>query len=194
MVKKLFPLTALIVVSASISGCAAETTDQMPIDNVAQASSVQLKGGKNAEPQFTDLGMTLQAAGALSGLGNGDVHILLAAKANPTATCTTPSGSNEAPGQNPAEVDVTGSTAIPADKIKNGNTPFLVVTDPPTTPVEGAPDCSNHQWTEDIVDMAFTSATIKVEQPTGNLVLTISCTFSPATEDGVVSGITCTSG
>ena len=43
--------------------------------------------------------------------------------------------------------------------------------------------------------MAFTSATITVEQPPGTVVLTVSCTFSSATSDGKVARdeVTCTS-
>jgi hypothetical protein len=41
------------------------------------ASSVHLKGGKNAKPSFTDDGLSLSAAGELSGLGNGDVLVTL---------------------------------------------------------------------------------------------------------------------
>lgn len=161
----------------------------------ASASSVHLKGGANAEPVFTDLVLTLRASGALSGLGNGDVLITLDASAQPTSTCTNPAGATQPPGQNPAEVDVTGSQAIPADEIKNGTTPFLVVTEAPVTPIAGAPDCPNPQWTEDITDMAFTSATITVEQPVGTTVLTVTCTISPASSNGPISknDVTCSS-
>jgi len=34
--------------------------------------------------------------------------------------------------------------------------------------------------------MAFTSATITVDQPAGTLVLTVACTFSSATTNGAV--------
>jgi len=151
-------------------------------------SSVHLKGGSHAEPAFTDNGLTLTGAGELAGLGNGDVLVTLAAWANPTATCGNP-GSNtwEAPGQNPAPVEVTGSVAIPDSEIKNGNTPFTVTTNSPATPIPGAPDCPNPQWTEEIRDMAFTSLTITVEQPAGTTVLTVSCTFSSPTTDGSVA-------
>jgi hypothetical protein len=161
----------------------------------AHASSVHLKGGRNAEPAFTDNGLTLTATGEISGLGNGDVLVTLTATGSPTATCTNPAGANQPPGQNPAEVVLTGTQAIPAAEIKNGNTPFGVVTDPPVTPIAGAPDCPNPQWTENITDVAFTSATITVEQPPGTTVLTVSCTFSPATGNGSVSGasVTCSS-
>ena len=151
----------------------------------SSASNVHLKGGRNAEPSFTDLGLTLSASGALAGLGHEDVVITINATANPTANCTNPGGQSKVPGQNPAPVDVTGSVSIPADEVKNGNTPFGVETDPPDTPIPGAPDCPNSSWTESITDMAFTSATIVVEQG-GSVVLTISCTFSSPTSDGAV--------
>jgi hypothetical protein len=81
---------------------------------------------------------------------------------------------------------VTGGQAIPAEEIKNGTTPFDVTTEPPTSPIPGAPDCPNASWTENITDMAFTSAVITVEQPPGTTVLTVSCAISPPTSDGPV--------
>ena len=151
----------------------------------ASASSVHLKGGKNAAPAFTDNGLTLTASGELAGLGNADVLITVTATANPTATCANPSGANQPAGQNPAPVTVTGSVSIPASEIKNGSTPFSVWTQAPTSPIPGAPDCPNPRWSEQITDMAFTSATIQVEQ-FGVVVLAVSCTFSPPTSNGPV--------
>ena len=162
----------------------------------ALGASVHLKGGKNAEPDYTDNGLTLTADGALSGLGNGDVLVRIEATANPTAVCINPgTGEHQPPGQNPAEAAVSGSQFIPEDQLKkNGNVGFNVTTDPPETPVPGAPDCPNPNWTEEIVDMAFTSATIIVEQPLDTIVLTVSCTFSNPTADGAVPGqnVSCT--
>jgi hypothetical protein len=162
----------------------------------AHAASVHLKGGRNAEPAFVDQGLTLDASGELSGLGNVDVLITLAATADPVATCQNPgSGEHLPPGQNPAPVEVTGSVGIPAEEVQNGWTPFSVATDPPVTPVPDAPDCPNPQWTEEIIDMQFTAATITVEQPPGVVVLTVTCTIDPPSADGPVpsSSVSCTS-
>lgn len=150
-----------------------------------RASNVHLKGGANAEPAFQDLGLALQASGALAGLGNGDVLVTLTAQADVTSTCTN-QGGNEAPGQNPAPVTVSGSQAIPEAELKNGTTPFDVQTVPPVAIIPGAPDCPNPNWTERITDLSFTSATITVEQPFGTTVLTVVCTFDPATVNGAV--------
>jgi hypothetical protein len=166
----------------------------LALTSTALANSVHLKGGPGAEPAFTDNGLTLTAAGELAGLGFGDVLVKISAVANPTAACTN-NGGTQAPGQNPAPVTMTGSESIPASELKNGNTPFSVRTNSPTTPVPGAPDCPNPNWTEHITDMAFTSATITVEQPAGTLVLTVACTFSSATTNGTVpaGNVDCTS-
>jgi hypothetical protein len=159
---------------------------------VAFASSVHLKP-PNRPPSFFDAGLVLNVQGNLAGLGNDDVLITIVATAKPTATCSN-NGQHQAPGQNPAEVTVTGSQSIPASEIDNGNTSFNVTTDPPVTPIAGAPDCPNPNWTEDITDMAFTSATVTVEQPLGTFVLTVSCTYSVATSNGPVPGgtVSCT--
>src|SRR5205823_11920266 len=91
---------------------------------VALASNVHLKG--RSGPAFTDQGLVLNASASLTGLGQGDVLVVLSAGANPTSNCCTPGGSCKVPGQNPAPISVTGSESIPAGEVKNGNVTFSV--------------------------------------------------------------------
>jgi hypothetical protein len=141
---------------------------------VAVAASVHFKKGS---PVFTDQGLSLRASGALAGLGNGDVVITVTATGQPVATCTNPAGATQPPGQNPAEVTLTGVQALPGSEIKNGNLSFSVSTGSPTTPVPGAPDCPNPNWREDITDVIFAGhqATITVYQPCTDTTPPISC-------------------
>jgi hypothetical protein len=141
---------------------------------VAVAASVHFKKGS---PVFTDQGLSLSASGALAGLGNGDVVITVTATGQPVATCTNPAGATQPPGQNPAEVTLTGVQALPASEIKNGNLSFNVNSGSPTTPIPGAPGCPNPNWTEDITDVIFAGhqATITVYQPCTDTTLPIDC-------------------
>jgi hypothetical protein len=163
----------------------------------ALAVSPHVKSG----PSFTDNGLTLSATVSYAGLGNFNTQQVLTATGNPTAVCTNPSGANKPPGQNPAAVTLTGATNIPAANLKNGNVTIATTTQPPVSPIPGAPGCPGSNWTETITDVAFTSATIQLFQDANNdgiyqsseLVLTVNCTFSPATANGPVpsSSVTC---
>jgi hypothetical protein len=143
----------------------------------ASAASVHLKGGNNARPTFNDQGLVEEVSGSLTGLGNGDVLVTVTATADVTATCTNPAGQTQPPGQNPAPITVSGSQSIPASEVKNGNVSFDVFTVSPNRTIAGAPGCPNRQWTETIVDLAFTSVTLTVEQPPGTVVLTQTFTL-----------------
>ena len=161
----------------------------------AAAGNVHYKGGPRSGPSFTDQGLVLNARGDLAGLGSANVLVSVSARADVESSCTNPSGATQPAGQNPTPITTTGSQAIPASAVKNGNVTFNVSTNPPNTPIAGAPDCPNPKWTEAITDLLFTSATITVEQPQGTVVLTTTCSFSPHTTDGAVpSGtVTCSS-
>jgi hypothetical protein len=173
----------------------------------ALAGNAHLRNNVRPNPAFTDNILTLTAVAAYAGLGNFDTQQNLAATGTPTADCVNPgTGEHRPPGQNPAEVTLTGTTAVPASDVKNGNVTISTTTTAPVTPISPtSPEfsCPNKNWTENITDVAFTSATITVFQDSnengmfeaGELVLTVSCTFSPPTSNGPVpaSGYTCTS-
>jgi hypothetical protein len=184
----------LLVASSLLVGCAdaEDASVAVPDGELDPQASVHLKGGKRSAPTFVDSGLTLSALGSLSGLGNGDIVVNLSAVGQPHATCANPgSGAHEPAGQNPVEVTLTGTQAIPSSEIKNGSVQFSLSSGAPDQPV-GAPDCPSSQWTETIHDVSFSSATIIVTQG-GSTVLSLGCTFSPATSDGPVDrqAVTC---
>jgi hypothetical protein len=192
-------VACLFAMVVGATGCASDfagnESDAPPADpqvGIGTEASPHFKGGKNAKPSFTDLGLALKANGSVSGLGNGDVTVNLTAVGQPKAVCQNPgSGIHEPPGQNPAEVTLGGTQAIPASDIKNGTLSFGLQTGAPPSPVEGAPECPSGSWTEIITDVAFTSAHITMQQ-NGATVLDVTCTFSPATSNGAVPANTVT--
>lgn len=138
------------------------------ITTVAFGGNVHFNNKKG--PTFTFGDLTLTASGTIYGLGYGDVWITLDATGIANTLCTNPGGSSKVPGQNP-NFSTSGSVTIPAGEVKNGHVSFSVTTEPPESPIPGAPDCPNPGWTETITSITWTNATIIIQQPLGTTVL-----------------------
>ncbi len=131
----------------------------LALAGVAMAASVHFKPHS---PVFTDQGVVLLTQGSLAGLANADLTVLVTATAIPAATCTN-RGGGTAPGQNPADVVVTGSVFVSKDSIQNGQLFVTVQTAVPTLSWSDA-GCPNDNWQATLVDLDFTAATVTVIQ------------------------------
>ena len=112
-------------------------------------------GGGNA-PECTDEGTTVECTGKVAGLGGTTFEITIEAPGIASVECTNPGG-NVAPGQDTA-VTVAG-TSGPLPTPRNGQFVFTVQSDDPE-PLPPTPTCPNDQWMPNIVDVAFTEATL----------------------------------
>jgi hypothetical protein len=104
----------------------------------------------------TDEGTTVECSGKVAGLGGTTFEITVEADGIASVECTNPGG-NVAPGQDTA-VTVAGTTD-PLPTPRNGQFRYTLATDDPE-PLPPTPTCPNAQWTPDIVDVTFTTATI----------------------------------
>jgi len=107
-------------------------------------------------PTCTDIGTQVRCTGKVAGLGGTTFEITIAAQGIASVVCINPAG-NRAPGQDTA-VTVAGSTG-PLPTPRNGQFVFTITTDPPA-PLPPTPTCPNDQWTAEIVDVTFTTATL----------------------------------
>jgi hypothetical protein len=114
-----------------------------------------LTGGGNA-PTCRDIGTQVECTGKVAGLGGTTFEITIEAAGIASVEGTNPGG-NVAPGQDTA-VTVAGTTT-PLPTPRNGQFRFSVTTDDPE-PLPPTPTCPNNQWTPDIVDVTFTTATL----------------------------------
>jgi hypothetical protein len=146
------PKKSKIIINALILGLIA-----VPI---IYAANVHFRGS----PSFSDQGTTLQSCFTVTGLGNQDVTITLTTTGSATTLCTSPGGGNTAPGQNKTPVQPSGSASIPAGEIKNGNLTTCVTTEAPTSPSAKAAGCPNNNWSTNITDVEFATATITISQ------------------------------
>jgi hypothetical protein len=109
-------------------------------------------------PVCTDIGTQVTCTGKVAGLGGTTFEITIAADGIASVVCFNPAG-NRAPGQDTA-VSVAGSTG-PLPTPQNGQYIFTITTDEPE-PLPPTPTCPNDQWTADIVDVTFTTATLSL--------------------------------
>jgi hypothetical protein len=116
-----------------------------------------LTGGGNAA-SCVDIGTQVRCTGKVAGLGGTTFHIEVEAEGVAEVVCINPGG-NRAPGQD-TDVTVEGSTD-PQPTPRNGQFRFTVTTDDPA-PLPPTPTCPNAQWTAEIVDVAFTTATLSL--------------------------------
>ena len=112
-----------------------------------------------------DAGTQLQVSGKVAGLGNEPVNVLVEAEGIAEVQCRNPGG-NIAPGQD-TEVDVVGQSG--PIQPRHGQITFSVLTATPT--VSGAEACPNPQWTAEVTDVRFTSATVTVFDLAGNILV-----------------------
>jgi hypothetical protein len=134
----------------------------MALAAVAQSGHF-LTGGGNA-PSCVDIGTQVRCTGKVAGLGGTTFEIEVEANGVAEVVCINPAG-HRAPGQD-TNVTVEGSTD-PLPTPRNGQFRFSVTTDDPG-PLPPTPTCPNAQWTPEIVDVAFTTATLSLFED-GNL-------------------------
>lgn len=138
--------------------------------------------------EIFDAGTKLVVKGKLECLKDKDLKIIVKACGDATASCRNPGGKIPHPFKKIEvydEICVKGHTSISKHKIKWSKTDFKVVTGAADPTVHYAPDCPNSNWTEEIKDVAFTTALITVIQH-DKPVLKVECDFTPATTDGKV--------
>jgi hypothetical protein len=109
-------------------------------------------------PTCRDIGTQVRCTGKVAGLGGTTFEITVEAEGTAEVECTNPGG-NVAPGQD-TEVTVAGTTD-PQPTPRNGQFRFTITSDDPE-PLPPTPTCPNAQWTPNIVDVTFTTATLSL--------------------------------
>jgi hypothetical protein len=109
-------------------------------------------------PTCTDIGTQVECTGKVAGLGGTTFEITVEADGIAEVVCINPAG-HRAPGQDTA-VSVEGSTGEQTTP-RNGQFVFTIRTADPE-PLPATPTCPNDQWTPEIVDVSFTTATLSL--------------------------------
>lgn len=120
-----------------------------------------------------DIGTQVRCSGKVAGLGGTTFEITIEAEGIASVECTNPGG-NVAPGQDTA-VTVAGTTE-PQPTPRNGQFRYTITSDDPE-PLPPTPTCPNNQWTPDIVDVTFTTATLTLLED-GNVSDTVTVPVS----------------
>jgi hypothetical protein len=145
--KKAFPVLLLAPVSLLLA---------QPVQ--AQSGHFIHNGGQAVE--CFDVGTQVRCAGKVAGLGGTTFEITIVAVGIAEVECANPAG-NVAPGQD-TEVSVDGGTG-PLPTPRNGQYRFDITTDPPPS-LPPTPTCPNPMWTANIIDVAFTTATLTLKE------------------------------
>jgi hypothetical protein len=106
----------------------------------------------------TDIGTQVQCSGKVAGLGGTTFQIDVTAQGTASVQCRNPGG-NVAPGQSFTFAAAGSSGPVPTPR--NGQFRYTVTTTAPTAP---AGSCPNPQWTAEVVDVSFTTATITLRE------------------------------
>jgi|SRR5919106_1453719 hypothetical protein len=123
------------------------------------ASAALAQSGHFVQTQTCrDIGTQVQCSGKVAGLGGTTFEIDVTAQGRATVECTNPGG-NVAPGQT-FDFTAAGSSG-PLATPRNGQFRYTVTTDAPSAP---AGSCPNPMWSAEVVDVAFTTATITLRE------------------------------
>lgn len=120
------------------------------------AGQASAQSGHFLAAQCTDVGTQLLCTGKVAGLGGTTFEITVAAQGQSIVECTNPGG-NVAPGQT-TDITLTAGTG-PQPTPRNGQFRFSFTTLSPSAPAES---CPNTSWTGSVVDVVFTTATLRL--------------------------------
>jgi hypothetical protein len=131
-----------------------------------------IEQGGNA-PDCTDIGTQVRCIVKVAGLGGTTFQVTVEAQGTASVVCINP-GENRAPGQD-TSVNVAGDSGL-LPTPRNGSATVTVTTVAPD-PLPPTPTCPNNQWTPEIVDVTFTTATLTLLED-GEVSDTITVTVS----------------
>jgi hypothetical protein len=105
-----------------------------------------------------DTGLTVTCTGKVAGLGGTTFEITVVAEGTASVECTNPAG-NVAPGQTFTTTTTGGSGPLATPR--SGQFRYSLSTVAPTAPADS---CPNPQWTAEVTDVSFTTATITLTE------------------------------